>query len=36
VSAAGSKNMFSADNLQSIIKGAGFVPVRRNQKYEVI
>ncbi len=36
VSAAGSKNMFSADNLQSIIKEAGFVPVRRNQKYEPV
>ena len=36
VSAAGSKNMFSADNLQSIIKEAGFIPVRRNQKYEPV
>jgi cyclic dehypoxanthinyl futalosine synthase len=36
VSAAGSKNMYSADNLQSIIKEAGFIPVRRNQKYEEI
>jgi cyclic dehypoxanthinyl futalosine synthase len=34
VSAAGSKNRFSADDLQSMIKEAGFVPVRRNQKYE--
>jgi cyclic dehypoxanthinyl futalosine synthase len=35
VSAAGSKNRFSAEDLQSIIKEAGFVPVRRNQKYEI-
>lgn len=34
VSAAGSNNRFSADDLQSIIREAGFVPVRRNQKYE--
>ena len=34
VSAAGSGNRFSADELQTIIKEAGFVPVRRNQKYE--
>jgi menaquinone biosynthesis protein, SCO4550 family len=36
VSAAGSNNRFSADELQSIIKEAGFIPVRRNQKYEEI
>lgn len=34
VSAAGSGNLFSADELQAIIKEAGFIPVRRNQKYE--
>jgi cyclic dehypoxanthinyl futalosine synthase len=34
VSAAGADNRFSADELQSVIKEAGFVPVRRNQKYE--
>ncbi|MGE5406823.1 MAG: cyclic dehypoxanthinyl futalosine synthase [Methanosarcina sp.] len=36
VSAAGSHNMFDAGALQSMIKEAGFVPVRRNQKYEQI
>jgi cyclic dehypoxanthinyl futalosine synthase len=36
VSAAGSNNRFSADDLQSIIREAGFVPVRRNQKYELV
>jgi len=36
VSAAGGGNRFSAEDLQSIIKDAGFVPVRRNQKYERI
>jgi cyclic dehypoxanthinyl futalosine synthase len=36
VSAAGSKNRFNADEMQSIIKEAGFVPGRRNQKYEMI
>lgn len=35
VSAAGSSNRFNADEMQSIIKDAGFTPVRRNQKYEV-
>jgi cyclic dehypoxanthinyl futalosine synthase len=34
VSAAGAGKRFSADDLQSIIKEAGFIPVRRNQKYE--
>ena len=34
VSAAGSNNRFNAAELQSIIREAGFVPVRRNQKYE--
>jgi len=36
VSAAGSKNRFNAEEMQSIIKEAGFVPRRRNQKYEAI
>jgi cyclic dehypoxanthinyl futalosine synthase len=34
VSAAGAKNRFSAGEMQSIIREAGFVPGRRNQKYE--
>jgi len=34
VSAAGSDNRFSAGDLQNIITEAGFIPVRRNQKYE--
>jgi cyclic dehypoxanthinyl futalosine synthase len=36
VSAAGAKNMFNAGEMQSIIREAGFVPGRRNQKYELI
>jgi cyclic dehypoxanthinyl futalosine synthase len=36
VSAAGSNNRFSANELQSVIKEAGFIPVRRNQKYEPV
>jgi cyclic dehypoxanthinyl futalosine synthase len=36
VSAAGAKNRFNADEMQSIIKEAGFVPGRRNQKYELV
>jgi cyclic dehypoxanthinyl futalosine synthase len=36
VSAAGANNRFNADEMQSIIKEAGFIPVRRNQKYEII
>jgi cyclic dehypoxanthinyl futalosine synthase len=36
VSAAGSNNRFSADELQSVIKEAGYYPVRRNQKYEPV
>jgi len=36
VSAAGSTNRFNAEEMQSIIKEAGFVPGRRNQKYEFI
>lgn len=35
VSAAGSSNRFNAEDMQLIIREAGFVPVRRNQKYEV-
>jgi cyclic dehypoxanthinyl futalosine synthase len=34
VSAAGSNNRFNAAEMQSIIKEAGFIPGRRNQKYE--
>ncbi|HCC71366.1 MAG TPA: dehypoxanthine futalosine cyclase [Bacteroidales bacterium] len=34
VSAAGSSYMFSGEELQSIIREAGFNPVLRNQKYE--
>lgn len=36
VSSAGSDNRFNAEDLQSVIREAGFVPVRRNQKYEII
>jgi cyclic dehypoxanthinyl futalosine synthase len=36
VSAAGANNRFNANEIQSIIKEAGFVPGRRNQKYELI
>jgi cyclic dehypoxanthinyl futalosine synthase len=36
VSAAGSTNRFNSDEMQSIIKEAGFVPGRRNQKYELL
>lgn len=36
VSAAGSSNRFNAEELQSIIKEAGFIPYRRNQKYEPV
>ena len=36
VSAAGSNNRFNAEEMQEIIKEAGFVPARRNQKYELI
>jgi cyclic dehypoxanthinyl futalosine synthase len=35
VSAAGSNNRFDANEIQEIIREAGFIPVRRNQKYEV-
>ena len=36
VSAAGSNNMFNAEELISIIKEAGYEPIRRNQKYEAL
>jgi cyclic dehypoxanthinyl futalosine synthase len=36
VSAAGAGNRFDADEMQAIIREAGFNPVRRNQKYEII
>lgn len=36
VSAAGASNRFNANEMQEIIKEAGFVPGRRNQKYEYI
>jgi cyclic dehypoxanthinyl futalosine synthase len=36
VSAAGANNRFNAEEIQSIIWEAGFVPRRRNQKYEFI
>jgi len=34
VSAAGATNRFNAGDMQSIIKEAGYIPGRRNQKYE--
>jgi cyclic dehypoxanthinyl futalosine synthase len=36
VSAAGASNRFNAAEIQSIIREAGFVPGRRNQKYEMV
>jgi len=36
VSAAGAGNRFNADEMQSIIREAGFIPGRRNQKYELV
>jgi len=36
VSAAGANNRFNAEEMQSIIKEAGFIPGRRNQKYEMV
>ncbi|MBK9391415.1 MAG: dehypoxanthine futalosine cyclase [Bacteroidetes bacterium] len=36
VSSAGGGNRFNADEMQSIIREAGFIPGRRNQKYELI
>jgi cyclic dehypoxanthinyl futalosine synthase len=36
VSAAGATNRFNASDMQEIIKEAGFIPGRRNQKYELL
>jgi cyclic dehypoxanthinyl futalosine synthase len=36
VSAAGSSNRFNAKEMQEIIREAGFIPRRRNQKYETV
>ena len=36
VSAAGSSFRFNADEMQAIIKESGFIPRRRNQKYETL
>jgi cyclic dehypoxanthinyl futalosine synthase len=36
VSAAGATNHFNANEMQSIIKEAGFIPGKRNQKYELV
>lgn len=36
VSAAGSSNMFNAEQLRTVIREAGFNPVLRNQKYEAV
>jgi cyclic dehypoxanthinyl futalosine synthase len=36
VSAAGANNRFNASEMQQIIKESGFVPGRRNQKYELL
>ncbi len=36
VSAAGSPNRFNSEEMQAIIREAGFVPRRRNQKYEPV
>jgi cyclic dehypoxanthinyl futalosine synthase len=36
VSAAGAGNRFNTDEMQEIIRESGFVPRRRNQKYELI
>jgi cyclic dehypoxanthinyl futalosine synthase len=36
VSAAGANNRFNAAEIQEVIKEAGFVPGRRNQKYELV
>jgi len=36
VSAAGASNRFNAAEMQEIIKEAGFIPGRRNQKYEFL
>jgi cyclic dehypoxanthinyl futalosine synthase len=36
VRSAGGGIRFTADEIQRIIKQAGFIPVRRNQKYEIV
>jgi cyclic dehypoxanthinyl futalosine synthase len=36
VSAAGASNRYNAEEMQAIIRESGFVPGRRNQKYEFI
>ena len=36
VSAAGASFRFKAEEIQAIIKEAGFLPARRNQKYEFL
>ncbi len=36
VSSAGSDNRFDAEEIQAVIREAGYVPVRRNQKYETV
>jgi cyclic dehypoxanthinyl futalosine synthase len=36
VSAAGSLNRFNSEEMQSIIRDAGFIPRKRNQKYETV
>jgi cyclic dehypoxanthinyl futalosine synthase len=36
VSAAGASNRFNAKEMQEVIREAGFVPGRRNQKYELL
>jgi cyclic dehypoxanthinyl futalosine synthase len=36
VSAAGATYRFNANEMQAIIKEAGFTPLRRNQKYELV
>ena len=36
VSAAGEVNRFDSSEIQSIIKEAGFIPRKRNQKYQTV
>ena len=36
VSEAGSSGIFNAEQLQQVIREAGFIPQRRNQKYEPV
>lgn len=36
VSAAGALNRFNSEEMQSIIREAGFIPRKRNQKYEAV